>query len=87
MLKNAENRCQATPIVRFRPTTTSQIMPLSSLTSAITDTQIGAAGRICASGCVTNDVHSGAVSRPLDCLNALTMRMPTPSMITTASTK
>ncbi len=87
MLKNALNRCQATPQVRFRPTTASQIIPDSSLISAITETATVAEGSTAASGWVTKLVHSAGSSMPLEILNAFTPRMPRPSMTTTASTK
>ena len=56
MLKNAEKRCQATPQVMLRPTTYSQTMPVSSLTSAKIDTMISLAGRIVESGPETQSV-------------------------------
>ena len=56
MLKNAEKRCQATPQVMLRPTTYSQIMPVSSLISAKIETMSSLAGRIVESGPVTQSV-------------------------------
>ena len=56
MLKKAEKRCQATPHVMLRPTTYSQIMPVSSLISAKIETMSSLAGRIVEIGPETQSV-------------------------------
>jgi len=87
MLKNALKRCQATPMVSTRPTTSSQTMPDNSLTSAVIDTAIGLLNSRWPMGLLTKFAQFGAFSMPLETLNAFTPRMPRPSMMTTASTK
>ena len=57
MFANARKRCQATPQVRLRPTTNSQIMPDSSLIRAMIDTNSGDSGMILAIHPVTKSVQ------------------------------
>ncbi|CAB1045860.1 hypothetical protein FRC0552_01996 [Corynebacterium diphtheriae] len=60
ILKNAKKRCHATPHDKLWATTTSQIMPLSSFTSANMLTSVGLAGSANAIKRVTQSAHADA---------------------------
>ena len=87
MLKNALNRCQATPMFRIRLMTTSQVRLTTILTNATTVSRSGLSGRMVATRPETGCDQPGASVRSLETLSARISRMQTPTVATTNSTK
>ncbi len=87
MLKNALNRCHATPMLSSRETTTSQTSEATILTKAMTLTRSGLAGNRFDRALETGCDQVGASTRPAAILAARMLRMQAPTIRTIASTK
>src|SRR6478609_950018 len=87
MLKNARNRCHATPIARFREMTIAQTIEMITFTSAITEIAHSHAGNHVPSHSEIGAPHSGYGSRPFAASKPRIRKMHNPIERMTASTK
>ena len=87
MLKNARNRCHATPIDRFRAITIAHTIEMITLTSATTEMAHNQAGSHEPSQVEIGAAHVGNGSNPVDDSNPRIRKMHTPIDRMTASTK
>ena len=87
MLKNARNRCHATPIDRFREITIAQTIEMITLTSAITEIAHTHAGNQLPSQVEIGAAHVGNGNNPVEDSNPRIRKMHTPIDRITASTK
>src|SRR3978361_388409 len=87
MLKNARNRCQATPIVRFRATTIAQYIEMITFTSATIETAANDAGSRWPRTTLIGAAHVGYVRFPVAALNPRIKKMQIPIDRITDSTK
>src|SRR6478609_6493974 len=87
MLKNARNRCHATPIDRYREMTIAQTIEMITLTSAITEIAHSHAGNQLPSHSEIGAAHSGYGSRPLLASKPRIRKMQIPIERMTDSTK
>src|SRR5690349_11475621 len=83
MLKNARNRCQATPIDRFRAITIAHTVQMMTLTTATNDNVACHAGSHEPSQVEIGAAHVGYGSHPFAAWNPRIRKMhtPTPRMI------
>src|SRR5580765_7146967 len=87
MLKNAVNRCQATPMVNCRLITTAHAADTATLISATTVIAAGQAGRIWPSPVEIGAAQVGKGSHPLADLNPRIRKMQMAIVRITPSTK
>src|SRR6478736_1379262 len=87
MLKNAVNRCQATPIVSCREITTAHPADTATLIRANTTIAAGHAGRILPSPVEMGAAHAGYGNHPLAALNPRIAKMQMAIVRMTPSTK
>src|SRR6478609_2562307 len=87
MLKNARNRCQSTPIARFRDMTIAQTIETITLTSAITEIAHSQAGNHDPSQVEIGAAHVGYGNNPVADSKPRIRKMQIPIVRMTASTK
>ncbi len=87
MLKNALNRCQATPMFRMRLMTTNQVSDTTIFTNATIVSRSGLSGSTVARAPEIGCDQAGASVRSEETLSARISRMQMPTVRTTASTK
>src|SRR5690242_17122604 len=86
MFGKARNRCHATPIVTFNAITIAQLIEITILMSATTDTAAVDAGRIAPSACETGATQVGYGRIPLADFSPRITRPQTRTRRTTHST-
>ncbi len=87
MLKNARNRCHATPIDKFRAITIAQTIEMMTFSSAMTEIAAGHAGNQLPSQVEIGAAHVGNGNSPVEDSKPRIRKMHNPIDRITASTK